>query len=272
MDAVQYRTVAGTFTARVPDGSDHDYNPDRVTMEGRVVFEPVLAHPDRPIPYSVVPEMILPRPIRAEIVDGELMVFVARDDETVAQPVRLMVSMDDRGAYPWHWRMRYLELTLAGEELAPPAMEFHLPPGPGVFRLEEAAPMTTRTSSPVLRGPQGPQGDLADHYSLGDRAGALDLGEFSLSTVVRLTAVGDLTVEDLPQTLGKAGTCTLFIAQGGTGGHTLTVRGARTPYGTPVPLSSTPGAIDMVHLLHSGQDWFVTVGAPDARVPAGWQP
>lgn len=147
-----FRTITARFTAYVPDSADADHDPDPVPVQGSVVFEPNFAR--GAISYTT-PEFVVPEPIHAQLIDGELVTSVAQGDEIVYQPVRLMVTEDERSGQRWTWTARFRDVTIQDEAHEISDLTFTVPPGGGPLDLAEV--VGTRAGGTItVRGPRGP--------------------------------------------------------------------------------------------------------------------
>lgn len=124
---------------------------------------------------------------------------------------------------------------------------------------------------PGAQGATGPQGSNGDVTAVarGSWSGTVTLADVAPITHVR-TLAGNVTLKLAAPSAGAAFTVTLVLRQDATGGRTLIVQGAGAPYGMPVTLSTAANALDVVHLLWTGDQWVAIPGAASVAVPSGW--
>ena len=157
----KFREVSGQFVGYVPDGTDGDFTPDREPMNGRVTFTPVFTGGLIAFPELSPPEFAHPKPIRARIVNGFVLVEVVdgEDDEEVVtlQPLHLMVTVDDEATQVWSWRADFSEMTVgeSGTTVPLPAWSFRVPDGTGPVDLTELVPLKSSGTVDVTKGPRG---------------------------------------------------------------------------------------------------------------------
>ena len=75
---------------------------------------------------------------------------------------------------------------------------------------------------------------------------------------VSLTANSTLTLNAAVTTKSFMITC--VIQQDATGGRTLSVSGAKWPYGSPPSLSTAASAVDVLHFFWTGTQWLGMTG------------
>lgn len=148
------REVRGYLTARLPDGQDSDEDLDRRLVQGRVTF-----HPQYRAPLVYPGELIvLPEPVPARVVDGHILYEAIVGEETVLQPVRLPVTVDDRANQAWSWRLVFDSLRVGeyGDELPEwPEMRFPIEPGTEPLDLSEVSGRWSGGGL-ITRGAPGP--------------------------------------------------------------------------------------------------------------------
>ena len=180
----KFREVSGQFVGYVPDGTDGDFTPDREPMNGRVTFTPVFTGGLIAFPELSPPEFAHPKPIRARIVNGFVLVEVVdgEDDEEVVtlQPLHLMVTVDDEATQVWSWRAEFSEMTVgeSGTTVPLPAWSFRVPDGTGPVDLTELVPLKSSGTVDVTKGPRGAgletitavDGQLVFEYTDGEQA------------------------------------------------------------------------------------------------------
>lgn len=156
MDPFKYREVRGYFTARTPDTTDADYNPDQVPLSGGVTLVPQFQGGS--VVFTEVGEFAIPRRLRAQIVDGHLMTEVSSEEESVLQPVFLPVTVDDRANQKWSWRLIFDTLTIGeyGEEVAHPDLSFPVEDGTEPLNLSTVATTARQSGAFITRGAPGP--------------------------------------------------------------------------------------------------------------------
>ena len=153
----KFRELTGQFAGYVPDGPDTNIVPDRVPMDGQVLFTPVFTGGVIAFPELVPPEFAHPEPIRAKIIDGFVRVEVAVGDDVSLQPLSLMVTVDDEASQVWSWRAEFTNMRIGnGEvEVTIPAWSFRVPDGTGPVDLTELVPLKSTGSVDVTKGPRG---------------------------------------------------------------------------------------------------------------------
>ena len=153
----KFRELTGQFAGYVPDGPDTNIVPDRVPMDGQVLFTPVFTGGVIAFPELVPPEFAHPEPIRAKIIDGFVRVEVAVGDDVSLQPLSLMVTVDDEATQVWSWRAEFTNMRIGnGEvEVQIPAWSFRVPDGTGPVDLTELVPLKSGGSVDVTKGPRG---------------------------------------------------------------------------------------------------------------------
>ena len=180
----KFREISGQFVGYVPDGTDSDFTPDREPMNGRVTFTPVFTGGLIAFPELSPPEFAHPKPIRARIVDGFVLVEVVdgEDDEEVVtlQPLHLMVTVDDEATQVWSWRAEFSEMTVgeSGTTVTLPEWSFRVPDGTGPIDLTELVPLKSSGTVDVTKGPRGAglqtitaqDGQLVFEYTDGEQA------------------------------------------------------------------------------------------------------
>ena len=112
----KFRELTGQFAGYVPDGPDTNIVPDRVPMDGQVLFTPVFTGGVIAFPQLVPPEFAHPEPIRAKIIDGFVRVEVAVGDDVSLQPLSLMVTVDDEASQVWSWRAEFTNMRIGTGE------------------------------------------------------------------------------------------------------------------------------------------------------------
>lgn len=90
------------------------------------------------------------------------------------------------------------------------------------------------------------------------------------SKYLRRRLTGNVVLTLAPGVAGQAYTCTLELQQDATGGRTLTVANARTPYGIALPLSTPANSVDLVHALWNGSAWTLFLAGTQLGIPASW--
>ncbi len=102
-------------------------------------------------------------------------------------------------------------------------------------------------------------------------AGAVTLQQAATrSKYLRRRLTGNVVLTLAPGVTGQAYTCTLELQQDATGGRTLTVANARTPYGIALPLSTPANSVDLVHALWNGSAWTLFLAGTQLGIPASW--
>ena len=98
-------------------------------------------------------------------------------------------------------------------------------------------------------------------------SGAVDLASVAIGPVyLRATLSGNTTITLPTPDPTRAFTVSLDVSQDATGGWTLTILGAKASYGVKPVVTATPGGRDILHLLATGTDWVVVVGAANVGV------
>ena len=153
----KFRELTGQFAGYVPDGPDTNIVPDRVPMDGQVLFTPVFTGGVIAFPQLVPPEFAHPEPIRAKIIDGFVRVEVAVGDDVSLQPLSLMVTVDDEASQVWSWRAEFTNMRIGtGEaEVTIPSWSFRVPDGTGPVDLTELVPLKSGGTVDVTKGPRG---------------------------------------------------------------------------------------------------------------------
>ena len=114
-DILRYREVRQRFSVRVADGPDEDDLPDMHTVSGVVTFTPKLERGDT----LVYPEeFVVPRPIVARVVAGELFANWISSDQEPTRPLFLPVTVDSRADQSWAWEMEVSALYVDGAEFS----------------------------------------------------------------------------------------------------------------------------------------------------------
>lgn len=157
MDPFKYREIRALLTARVPDSTDADANPDRVLLNGYGTARPYFRGGS--IVFTEIGEFAIPRDIPVRIVDGHLMTEVLVGEETILQPLFLPVTVDER-ANPkgWSWRLTFEQLHIgeSGEEVEHPTLSFPVEDGEEPLELSTVATAVVQTGAFVTRGAPGP--------------------------------------------------------------------------------------------------------------------
>lgn len=126
-----------------------------------------------------------------------------------------------------------------------------------------------------VQGPVGPAGlpGVSPMVDLGSRSGALDLSAVPAGAVVKVTLTGSVTIPASgrpPVSADVAVSVVLRLQQDGTGGRGIIAEGMRTPGGVPVSIASGPGAVSLVTLVWTSEEWWLVDTATYGAVPAGW--
>lgn len=102
-------------------------------------------------------------------------------------------------------------------------------------------------------------------------SGAVSLTQAATrSKYLRRRLTGNVTLTLSAGIPGQAYTCTLELQQDATGGRSLTVANARTPYGIALPLSAPANSVDLVHALWNGNTWSLFLAGTQLGIPASW--
>lgn len=152
----KFRRVTGLFRAATPDGPDTDYTPELEALNGQIEFIPrhrggVIAYP-----HLDPPEFVRPEPIQAVLQDGYVMTQVSVGEETVIQPVELLVSDDDEATQSWQWEAVFRDIRVGrwGDEITISPLRFTVPDEDGPLDLTEVVGEKSGGTITV-KGPRG---------------------------------------------------------------------------------------------------------------------
>lgn len=93
-------------------------------------------------------------------------------------------------------------------------------------------------------------------------SGAAATVNWAVGPAQRITLTANCTVTSTGLPAGSATWVQLKCIQDGTGSRTLALAATKTPGGTPLVLSATPGATDIVSLYWDGAQLWATLGGP----------
>lgn len=152
----KFRRVTGLFRAATPDGPDADYTPELEALNGQIEFIP--RYRDGVIAYPRLdpPEFVRPEPIQAVLQDGQVMTQVTVEEETVVQPVELLVSDDDEATQSWQWEAVFRDIRVGrwGDEVSISPLRFTVPDEHGPLDLTEVVGEKSGGTITV-KGPRG---------------------------------------------------------------------------------------------------------------------
>jgi hypothetical protein len=115
------------------------------------------------------------------------------------------------------------------------------------------------TGNTGATGPQGPNGDGGTAFSVTGVSGTMVLSTMATGDIRRVTLTGAVTAVTLPtRSSSVAGTISVIIVQGGSGGYGVTWTGVKWAEGLPPSLPTGVGSIAVVHLTWTGTEWFGT--------------
>ena len=125
----KFRRVTGLFRAAIPDGPDSDYTPELEALNGQIEFIPRFRGGVIAYPRLDPPEFVRPEPIQAVLQDGYVMTQVSSGEETVIQPVELLVSDDDEATQTWQWEVVFRDIRVGrwGDEVNISPLRFTVP-------------------------------------------------------------------------------------------------------------------------------------------------
>ena len=95
-----------------------------------------------------------------------------------------------------------------------------------------------------------------------DVSGTISLASVGQNSIIHFRLVGNLTISALPTSPKPGQTLTLVLYQDTTGSRSLTLPASvKKSYGIVLPLTTTASAVDMVHILYDGVQWWATLAA-----------
>ena len=152
----KFRRVTGLFRAAMPDGPDEDYTPELEALNGQIEFIPRYRGGVIAYPHLDPPEFVRPEPIQAVLQDGYVMTQVSVDEETVIQPVELLVSDDDEATQSWQWEAVFRDIRVGrwGDEVSISPLRFTVPDEHGPLDLTEVVGEKSGGTITV-KGPRG---------------------------------------------------------------------------------------------------------------------
>ena len=102
--------------------------------------------------------------------------------------------------------------------------------------------------------------------------GAVNLGaDASKEGIIHATLTGNATVTlPTPSSTTPGYTVTLRLKQDSTGGRSVIFKQAFAPWATVITLTPTANAIDLIHLMWSGTEWWVLPSGQAGGIPTGW--
>lgn len=139
----------------------------------------------------------------------------------------------------------------------------------GILQLATPAEVVTGTDTAKAVTPAGVKA-ATDAVALTEQpvvtgltwTGAVNLStQADASRLLQATLTGNVTLTLPTPSSARAYTVTLVLKQDTTGSRTLTIPAALSSYGIDVVLSTAPSATDIVHLLWTGTNWVVLMGA-----------
>ncbi|MCW5952847.1 MAG: hypothetical protein KIT69_11375 [Propionibacteriaceae bacterium] len=257
--------VKGTFLKAVLDTADAGREPDAIPLAGaKVRLTPSVDH----VRYSGATAVIL---ALAEIPLTLDAAGVLRDQ--AGQEGVTLVASDQAAGDPalWTWTARVIHPAVA-----PFVHQFVAPTG-GVVDL-----------SSVRAVPSQPVAELAGwqyaiteaeriiesgrhlYYPQIDVTGDVHLAAIDRNAIIHWRLTGNVTITALPLAPLPGQTITIVHQQDGTGGRTLTIKGAYASQGLAPVATASPNTVDVTHLWHDGVRWIVAPANTALSIPASW--